>query len=114
MHPMIRIVGLDVGLSCECSISKDLVNSICSDSCPNKSRLEASNFLVSLLNYKLEQNTAVHLHDVLAVFMLEKPSLFRFTKGMVDVITLEGSARGQCIFNEDTISGHVLVAVFVS
>ncbi|MGC2384743.1 MAG: nucleoside hydrolase [Nitrososphaeraceae archaeon] len=114
MHPMIRIVGLDVGLSCECSISKDLVNSICSDSCPNKSRLEASNFLVSLLNYKLEQNTAVHLHDVLAVFMLEKPSLFRFTKGMVDVITLEGSARGQCIFNEDTISGHVLVAISVS
>ncbi|MGA9845698.1 MAG: hypothetical protein WBQ25_25640, partial [Nitrososphaeraceae archaeon] len=84
------------------------------DSCPNKSRLEASNFLVSLLNYKLEQNTAVHLHDVLAVFMLEKPSLFRFTKGMVDVITLEGSARGQCIFNEDTISGHVLVAISVS
>ena len=46
--------------------------------------------------------------------MLEKPSLFRFTKGMVDVITLEGSARGQCIFNEDTSSGRVLVAVFVS
>ena len=103
-----------MGLSFECSISKDLVDSICSDSCRDNSRLEASNFLVSLLNYKFEQNTVVHLHDVLAVFMLEKPSLFRFTKGMVDVITLEGSARGQCIFNEDTSSGRVLVAVFVS
>ena len=114
MRALIRIVGLNVGLSCECSISKDFVNSISSYNGRDISRIRASNFLVSLLDYKLEQNTVVHLHDVLAVFMLEKPSLFRFTKGIVDVITLEGSARGQSIFNEDAFSEHVLVAVFVS
>ncbi|MGA7898274.1 MAG: hypothetical protein WCA39_05360 [Nitrososphaeraceae archaeon] len=29
-------------------------------------------------------------------------------------LTLEGSALGQSIFNEDTISGHVIVAVSVA
>ena len=114
MRALIRIVGLNVGLSYECSISKDFVKSISSYNGRDISRIRASNFLASLLDYKFEQNTVVHLHDVLAVFMLEKPSLFRFTKGTVDVITLEGRARGQSIFNEDAFSEHVLVAVFVS
>ena len=109
---MIRIVGLDITQNPKCSISKDLVKRICSTNGHGRSPSEASKFLSSLLDYKLERNTVLYLHDVLAVFMLEEPSLFRFVKGEVEILTAEGSERGLSIFKKD--SGRVSLAIYVN
>lgn len=109
---MIRIVGLDLTQNPKCSINKDLVKRICSTNGHGRSPSEASKFLSSLLDYKLERNTVLYLHDVLAVFMLEEPSLFRFVKGEVEILTAEGSERGLSIFKKD--SGRVSLAFYVN
>jgi len=110
---MIRIVGLNLTQNPKCSINKDLVKRICSTNGHGRSPSEASKFLSSLLDYKLERNTVLYLHDVLAVFMLEEPSLFRFVKGEVEILTNEGSERGLSIFKKDS-AGQVLVAFYVN
>ena len=108
----IRIVGLNLTQDLKCSLSKDIVNRICTTNGLGKSHSEASKFLSSLLEYKVERNAILYLHDVLAVFMLEVPSLFRFVRGEVDVLTAEGIERGLSIFNKDP-TGHLLVAFYV-
>lgn len=110
---MIRIVGLNLTQNPKCSINKDLVKRICSTNGHGRSPSEASKFLSSLLDYKLERNTGLYLHDVLAVFMLEEPSLFRFVKGEVEILTNEGSERGLSVFKKDS-AGQVLVAFCVN
>ena len=110
---MIRIAGLNLTQNPKCSINKDLVKRICSTNGHGRSPSEASKFLSSLLDYKLERNTGLYLHDVLAVFMLEEPSLFRFVKGEVEILTNEGSKRGLSVFKKDS-AGQVLVAFCVN
>lgn len=105
-----KIIGLNLSQSHECSINPDTVNRICTYNDLDMPRSESSKFLASLLNYKLKQNALVYLHDVLAVFMLEEPSIFRFAKGNVEVLTTEGYELGVSVFNKDEIKGHVSLA----
>lgn len=110
---VLKLIGLNITQGSMCSLNKDFVNNIFATKDLHANISESLNFLSCLLDFKLKQNTILHLHDVLAIFMLEQPSLFRFIKGDVDVLTAEGNERGLSIFRKN-IKGNALVASHVN
>lgn len=110
---ILKLIGINITQDSMCSLNKDFISSILATSDLHENRSELLNFLSSLLYFKLELNSILHLHDVLAVLMLDEPSLFRFIKGDVEVLTAEGNERGLSIFREN-IKGHTLVASHVN
>jgi inosine-uridine nucleoside N-ribohydrolase len=108
-----KLIGLNLTQDSMCSLTKNFVNKIFATSNLPDNMSESLNFLSSLLNFKVKQNSILHLHDVLAVFILEEPSLFRFIKGDVEVLTAEGNERGLSLFRKN-IKGNASVASHVN
>jgi len=105
----IKVIGLDVTQKPKCAVDAKVLEIL--NSKKNKNR--TAGFIASLLRFVLLKNKFFYLHDVFAVAMFEKPSLFRFKKGNID-ITLRGKMRGHSSFHESNISGNLLVAADVN
>ncbi len=103
----IKIAGLNITTKRKCAFDAKFVDRLCKD------RSLRSNLILSLLDFKLSFNPVFYLHDVFALVMLQRPSLFRFKRGNVDVI-LKGKMRGSTKFCENSLSGNILAAVDVN
>jgi inosine-uridine nucleoside N-ribohydrolase len=103
----IRIVGLDLTQNPKCAINAKFLERVVNYDTP------IARLVASLLGFAISKSNLFHLHDVFAVMMFQKPSLFKFKRGNID-ITLEGTRRGHTKFNENKDSGNVLVAVAVN
>ncbi|MDW0328762.1 MAG: nucleoside hydrolase, partial [Nitrososphaeraceae archaeon] len=112
LNSKIKVVGLDVTQHPTCRLDKEFINRVRISINEGKSS-PTSEFILSLLDFKLSHNTIIHLHDVLAVLLYERPSYFSFRRGNID-ITLKGKFRGRSEFIDDKISGNVQVAVVVN
>jgi purine nucleosidase len=112
LNSKIKVVGLDVTQHPTCRLDKEFINRVRISINEGKSS-PTSEFILSLLDFKLSQNNIIHLHDVLAVLLYERPSYFTFRRGNID-ITLKGKLRGRSEFIDDKISGNVQVAVVVN
>jgi inosine-uridine nucleoside N-ribohydrolase len=77
----------------------------------NVGKTSASKLILSLLDFKVINNTIFHLHDVLAVLLYERPSYFSFKCGNIEII-LKGKLRGHSEFIADEM-GNVQVATIV-
>jgi inosine-uridine nucleoside N-ribohydrolase len=101
----IKIAGLDVTHNENCVADANFLAKL------NNVKTPAARFAASLLNFAVLKHKFFYLHDVFAVAMLERPSVFKFRKGNIDVI-LNGKMRGHSKFNNEADnSGHLLVAV---
>lgn len=103
----IKLVGLDVTQNPKCAFDAILLKKFCF-----KKNVTAG-FIMSLLEFPLSKYKFFNLHDLFAVIMFEKPSLFNFKRGNVE-ITLKGKMRGHSSFKENNTSGNVLVATNVN
>ena len=105
-----RLVGLDVTSNPLCAVGPELVRKITKiESTAVKTKITAS-----LLGFAVSIRNTCNLHDVFAVAMLEKPSLFKLKKGRIEVI-LNGTMRGHSKFIEDNASSNaILVAADVN
>ena len=110
---ILKLIGLNVTQNFTCSLNKNFVNKIFTTSNLPINMSESANFLSALLEFKLKQNRIIHVHDVLALYMFEDPSAFRFIKGDVDVLTVEGKERGVSLFRRNN-KGNTLVASHVN
>jgi inosine-uridine nucleoside N-ribohydrolase len=99
----IRIIGLDLTQNPKCAINAKFLERVVNYDTPT------ARLIASLLGFAISKSNLFYLHDVFAVMMFQKPSLFEFKRGNVD-ITLEGTRRGHTKFNENKVSGNVLVA----
>jgi inosine-uridine nucleoside N-ribohydrolase len=70
-------------------------------------------FVASLLGFAISKTNLFYLHDVFTVMMLQKPSLFKFKRGNIDII-LKGPRRGHTKFSVNNVCGNVWVAVAVN
>jgi inosine-uridine nucleoside N-ribohydrolase len=105
-----KIVGLDVTCNPLCAVGPDLVRHITKI----KGTTLKTKITASLLGFAISIRNACNLHDVFAVAMLEKPSLFKLKKGRIEV-TLNGMMRGHSKFVEDNASSNgILVATDVN
>jgi inosine-uridine nucleoside N-ribohydrolase len=105
-----KIVGLDVTSNPLCAVGPDLVRHITKI----KGTTLKTKITASLLGFAISIRNACNLHDVFAVAMLEKPSLFKLKKGRIEV-TLNGMMRGHSKFVEDNASSNgILVATDVN
>jgi inosine-uridine nucleoside N-ribohydrolase len=103
----IKIVGLDLTQNPKCAINAKFLKRIVNyDN-------STARFVAYLLGFAISKSNLFYLHDIFAVMMLQKPSLFKFKRGNIDVI-LEGIRRGHTKFNENKASGNILVAVSVN
>ena len=103
----IKIAGLNITMNTKCGFDAKFVDRLC------KTGSSRARFIMSLLDFKLSFNTVFYLHDVFAVVMLQRPSLFKFKRGSVEVV-LKGKMRGYTKFYENNVSGNILVAVDVN
>jgi purine nucleosidase len=103
----INIVGLDLTQNPKCAVNAKFLKRIVNYDNPT------ARFAASLLGFAISKSNLFYLHDVFAVMMFQKPSLFKFKRGNVDII-LKGVRRGHTKFNENKVSGNVLVAVAVN
>jgi inosine-uridine nucleoside N-ribohydrolase len=105
-----RLVGLDVTSNPLCAVGPELVRKIKKI----KSTTVKTKITASLLGFAVSIRNTCNLHDVFAVAMLEKPSLFKLKKGRIEVI-LNGTMRGHSKFIEDNASSNaILVAADVN
>ena len=105
-----KVVGLDVTSNPLCAVGPDLVRHITKI----KGTTLKTNIIASLLGFAISIRNTCNLHDVFAVAMLEKPSLFKLKKGRIEV-TLNGMMRGHSKFVEDNASSNgILVATDVN
>jgi inosine-uridine nucleoside N-ribohydrolase len=102
----IKIVGLDLTQNPKCAINAKFLKKVVNYDNPT------ARFVASLLGFAISKSNSFYLHDVFAVMVFQKPSLFKFKRGNVDII-LRGTRRGHTKFNENKVSGNVLVAVAV-
>ena len=101
-----KVVGLDVTSNPLCAVDPELVRKLTK----LKSTTLKTKITASLLGFAVSVRNTCNLHDVFAVAMLEKPSLFKLKKGRIEVI-LNGTMRGYSKFIEDNASSnHILVA----
>ncbi|MBD0359786.1 MAG: nucleoside hydrolase, partial [Nitrososphaeraceae archaeon] len=101
-----KVVGLDVTSNPLCAVDPELVRKLTKV----KSTTLKTKITSSLLGFAVSVRNTCSLHDVFAVAMLEKPSLFNLKKGRIEVI-LNGTMRGHSKFIEDNASSnHILVA----
>jgi inosine-uridine nucleoside N-ribohydrolase len=111
LNSKIKIAGLDITQHPKCSLNNEFMDKI-HRYVKNSSTTE-SQFILSLLDFKLSRSSIFHLHDVLAVLMIERPSYFSFKRGNVDVM-LKGKLRGQSKFMKDEVSGSIQVAADIN
>lgn len=105
-----RLVGLDVTSNPLCAVGPELVRKITKI----KGTTVKTKITASLLGFAVSIRNTCNLHDVFAVAMLEKPSLFKLKKGRIEVI-LNGTMRGHSKFIEDNASSNaILVAADVN
>jgi inosine-uridine nucleoside N-ribohydrolase len=105
-----KVVGLDVTSNPLCAVGPELVRHITKI----KSTTLKTKITASLLAFAMSVRNTCNLHDVFAVAMLEKPSLFKLKKGRIEVI-LNGMMRGHSKFVEDNAcSNDILVAADVN
>lgn len=105
-----KVVGLDVTSNPLCAVGPELVRHITKI----KSTTLKTKITASLLAFAMSVRNTCNLHDVFAVAMLEKPSLFKLKKGRIEVI-LNGTMRGHSKFVEDNAcSNDILVAADVN
>ncbi|HJU79417.1 MAG TPA: nucleoside hydrolase, partial [Nitrososphaeraceae archaeon] len=101
-----KVVGLDVTSNPLCAVDPELVRKLTK----LKSTTFKTKITTSLLGFAVSVRNTCSLHDVFAVAMLEKPSLFNLKKGRIEVI-LNGTIRGHSKFIEDNASSNgILVA----
>lgn len=101
-----KVVGLDVTSNPLCAVDPELVRKLTK----LKSTTLKTKIVASLLGFAVSVRNTCNLHDVFAVAMLEKPSLFKLKKGRIEVI-LNGTMRGHSKFIEDNASSNdILVA----
>jgi inosine-uridine nucleoside N-ribohydrolase len=105
-----KFVGLDVTTNPLCAVGPELLRQIA-----NIKRITPKiKITASLLDFAISRRNICTLHDVFAVTMLEKASLFKLKKGRIKVI-LNGIMRGHSKFIEDNIShNNVFVAASVN
>ena len=103
----IKIVGLDLTQNPKCAINAKFLKKVINYDNPT------AKFVASLLGFAISRSNLFYLHDVFAVMMFQKPYLFKFKRGNVDII-LGGTRRGHTTFNENKVSGNVLVAIAVN
>ena len=105
-----KFVGLDVTTNPLCAVGPELIRKIKNIKCTT-SRIK---IIATLLDFAISTRKICHLHDVFAVAMLEKPSLFELKKGHIKV-SLNGNMRGHSQFIEDNgSSNNILVAANVN
>ena len=105
-----KFVGLDVTTNPLCAVGPELIRKIKNIKCTT-SRIK---IIAMLLDFAISTRKSCHLHDVFAVAMLEKPSLFELKKGHIKV-SLNGKMRGHSQFIEDNGSSNsILVAANVN
>jgi inosine-uridine nucleoside N-ribohydrolase len=105
-----KFVGLDVTTNPLCAVGPELIRKIKNIKCTT-SRIK---IIATLLDFAISTRKSCHLHDVFAVAMLEKPSLFELKKGHIKV-SLNGKMRGHSQFIEDNGSSNsILVAANVN
>lgn len=105
-----KFVGLDVTTNPLCAVGPDLIGKIKN----NKSTTSQKKIVSTLLDFAISTRNICNLHDVFALAMLEKPSLFKLKKGNIKVI-LKGKMRGHSQFIEDNCgSNNILVAASVN
>ena len=105
-----KFVGLDVTTNPLCAVGPELIRKIKNIKCIT-SRIK---IIATLLDFAISTRKICHLHDVFAVAMLEKPSLFELKKGHIKV-SLNGKMRGHSQFIEDNgSSNNILVAANVN
>ena len=105
-----KFVGLDVTTNPLCAVGPELIRKIKNIKCTT-SRIK---IIATLLDFAISTRKICHLHDVFAVAMLEKPSLFELKKGHIKV-SLNGKMRGHSQFIEDNASSNnILVAANVN
>ncbi|HYX56949.1 MAG TPA: nucleoside hydrolase [Nitrososphaeraceae archaeon] len=105
-----KFVGLDVTTNPLCAVGPELIRKIKNIKCTT-SRIK---IIATLLDFAISTRKICHLHDVFAVAMLEKPSLFELKKGHIKV-SLNGKMRGHSQFIEDNgSSNNILVAANVN
>ena len=101
-----KVVGLDVTSNPLCTVDPELVRKLTK----LKGTTLKTKITASLLGFAVSVRNTCNLHDVFAVAILEKPSLFKLKKGRIEVI-LNGTMRGRSKFIEDNASSnHILVA----
>jgi inosine-uridine nucleoside N-ribohydrolase len=104
-----KFVGLDITTNPLCAVGSELIRKI-----KNKGTASKFKIIGSLLDFAISTRNICNLHDVFAVAMLEKPSLFRLKKGRIEV-NLNGIMRGHSKFIEDNIfTGNIWVAAKVN
>jgi inosine-uridine nucleoside N-ribohydrolase len=96
-----KVVGFDVTSNPLCAVGPELVRHITKI----KSTTLKTKITASLLGFAVSVRNTCNLHDVFAVAMLEKPSLFKLKKGRIEVI-LNGTMRGRSKFIEDNASSN--------
>jgi inosine-uridine nucleoside N-ribohydrolase len=105
-----KFVGLDVTSNPLCAVGPDLVGKIKN----TKGVTSIKKIVSTLLDFAISTRNICNLHDVFALAMLEKPSLFELRKGHIEVI-LNGKMRGHSQFVEDNRSSkNILVAAKVN
>jgi inosine-uridine nucleoside N-ribohydrolase len=104
-----KVVGLDVTQHPKCGLDRGFVNKVRHRT--NAVKSPASELIFSLLDFKLIYNTVIHLHDVLAILLYERPLYFSFKCGSIE-ITLRGKWRGHSEFVHKEV-GNVEVAAAV-
>ena len=105
-----KVVGLDITSNPLCAVDPELVRKLTK----LKGTTLKTKITASLLGFAVSVRNTCNLHDVFAVAMLEKPSLFKLKKGRIEVI-LNGTMRGYSKFIEDNASSNaILVAADVN
>jgi inosine-uridine nucleoside N-ribohydrolase len=105
-----KFVGLDVTTNPLCAIGPELLRKIKN----SKGTTSVMKIITPLLDFTISTRDFCNLHDVFAVAMLEKPSLFKLKKGHIEVI-LNGMMRGHSRFIEDNFSpSNIFVAANVN
>jgi len=99
----IKVVGLDITENIDCEVDSTFLSKI------SKCTGAVAEITRSLLNFAIAKHGLFHLHDVFAVAMTERPGLFKFKKGSVDLV-LDGKMRGHSVFKEEK-GGTVSLAV---
>src|SRR6266487_2104972 len=103
----IKIVGLDLTQSPKCAVDTRFLKKILRCDSPT------ARFVASLLGFAISKTNLFYLHDVFALMMFQKPSLFKFKRGNIDIM-LKGPRRGHTKFSENNVCGNVWVAVAVN
>jgi len=98
----LNIVGLDVSDK-YLRIDEEFISRLSRSQCKNRKKEQDGTtdrvltLIKSLLHYPLTKFGKFDLPDVFAVAMLERPDLFRFTKGKIDILQ-DGIMRGHSTF----------------